>query len=370
MRILQVITLGHELYGAQKHVLDLCVLFQKDGHQVRAVVGTAGTLTDLFDENNIEYSLVPSLQRAINPISDIKCVRDLKKVYKEFKPDIVASHSSKAGILARIACYMAGIPSTFTAHGWSFEDGIPFLKRTLFLNIERAVAKVSHKIIAVANLGREHGLKNKVAPPEKIETIYYGVEDNGAKYEKDPQSVFTMTMVAGFREQKDHATLIDALTELKDNDWQLYFLGSGELLEEMQSKVNAAGLNEKIHFEGAVKDVPGYLRKTDLMVLTTNWEGLPISILEGLSFSLPVVASDVSGVSEEVIHEYNGLLVERGNAEQVKNAIQKMMDNPEQLQQYSRKSRKLFEKEFTQEAMYKKTKSLYQNVIDSGKSAS
>lgn len=363
MRIIQLITLGHEVYGAQKHVLDLCTVFQKDGHEVLAVVGTGGDLTDLFEEHNIKYKIVPSLKREISVLSDFKCVGDLRKVYDEFKPDIVASHSSKAGILGRVACYLSGIPNTFTAHGWSFEDGIPYLRRNVFLNIERLVGRISDRIITVANLGREHGLKNKVARPEKLTTIYYGVADTGSKFTKEQQDIFTMTMVAGFREQKDHATLIEALIPLKDREWQLLLLGHGPLLDDVIAQTKAAGLDHKIKFEGMVPNVPDYLNKTDLMVLTTNWEGLPISILEGLSFGLPVVASDVSGVSEEVINEYNGLLVDRGNVEQVTAAISKLLDNPAQLKEYSKNSRLLFEKEFTQEAMYKKTKALYQEVI-------
>lgn len=363
MRIIQLITLGHEIYGAQKHVLDLCMVFQKDGHEVLAVVGTAGQLTDRLEEHGINYKVVPSLKREIRAFSDIKCIGDLRKLYREFKPDIVATHSSKAGVVGRLACYFSGIPSTFTAHGWSFEDGVPFVRRKLFLNIERLLGRISDRIITVANSGREHGLKNKVAAPEKLTTIYNSVEDAGSAFPKEKQEVFTMAMVAGFRKQKDHATLIEALIPLKDRDWQLLLLGHGSLLDDIVAQTKAAGLDHKVKFEGMVSNVSEYLRKTDLMILTTNWEGLPISILEGLSFSLPVVATDVSGVSEEVINEYNGFLVDRGNAKQVTEAIEKLMDDPEELAKYGRNSRLLFEKEFTQEAMFEKTKALYEEVI-------
>ncbi|MDB4766602.1 glycosyltransferase family 4 protein [bacterium] len=369
MRILQVITLGLEIYGAQRHVLDLCTLLKNDGHEVKVVVGTAGRVTEILTQQGIDFVVLPRLKREIDPISDIKCIGDLRKVYTEFAPDLVASHSSKAGILARVACYLSGIPNTFTAHGWSFEEGIPFLKRTIFLNIERLAGRFSDRIIAVANTGRDLGLKHKVAPPEKLVTIWNGAEDKGAQFQKEKQDVFTMTMVAGFRKQKDHATLIDALAQLKDDTWQLFLLGNGELMEDMKTKVIENGLGDRIFFEGAVSDVPSYLNKTDLMLLITNWEGLPISILEGLSFSLPVVASDVSGVREEVFDRHNGLLVERGNVNQTKEALKELMDNPDLIEEYGRNSRLLFKEKFTREAMYEQTKSVYEEIIASKNSS-
>jgi len=343
----------------------MCTLLKNDGHEVKVVVGTVGRLTEALTRQNIDFVELPRLKRKIDLIADIKCVGDLRKVYTEFAPDIVASHSSKAGILARVACYLSGVPSTFTAHGWSFEEGIPFLKRTIFLNIERLAGRFSDRIIAVANTGRDLGLKYKVVAPEKLVTICNGAEDKGTQFQKEKQSVFTMTMVAGFRKQKDHATLIEALSQLKDYTWQLFLLGDGELMEDMKTKALQNGLKERIFFEGAVRDVPSYLNKTDLMLLITNWEGLPISILEGLSFSLPVVASDVSGVREEVFDEHNGLLVERGNVNQTKEAIKKLMDNPDLIEKYGRNSRLLFQEKFTREAMYEQTKDVYLKIIAS-----
>lgn len=134
-------------------------------------------------------------------------------------------------------------------------------------------------------------------------------------------------------------------------------------MPQIREQVQAFGMEDRVNFAGAVDNVHEYLSATDLMVLITNWEGLPISILEGLSFSLPMVASDVSGISEEVIDGYNGLLVERGNADDVAKAIATLMDNPQQLAKFGANSRKLFEEQFTQQAMYGKLKNLYEDVI-------
>ncbi len=363
MKIVQMITRGDTYYGAQAHVLDMCKLLKADGQDVVAVVGNEGDLTDRFTDAGVPYRVVPTLQRAIHPTRDLRSVTDLKNLFLEIKPDLVATHSSKAGIVGRLGAYRAGVPCVFTAHGWSFEDGIPYFRRKLYLAIERYVARRTNRIIGVSELGRQLGIDNRVAPADKIETIYYGVEDIGPQHVRELNDPFTMTMVAGFRNQKDHPTLIAALEGLKDRSWQVHFLGDGPLMETTRQQVQQAGLADRIHFHGAVKNVPEYLRKTHLKVLITNWEGLPISVLESLSYGMPVVASDVSGVSEEVIDGYNGLLTQRGDVDSVKTALAKMMDSPQLCEEYGANSRNLFEEHFTQEAMYKKTKSLYERVI-------
>ncbi len=363
MRVIQIITKGHEIYGAQKHVLDLSTSFIEDGHEVKVVVGSVGALSDELQRRNIPWVQSPSLQREINPIRDFRACKELKKIIAEFNPDVVASHSSKAGIVSRWVCWKLGIPNTFTAHGWSFEDGIPFVKRNIYKAIEKAIGKISCKIITVSNLGKELALKHSIVPEEKLEMIYYGTPDRSLNYPPNPQSVFTMSMVAGFREQKDHDTLIRALGQLKNEPWQIFLLGDGPLQTECEQLVEELQISDKVHFKGMVDNVPDYLAMTDVLVLITKWEGLPISTIEGLSFALPVISSDVSGVREQVINNFNGLLVERGNVSQVRDAVRDLMNSPEKRSEFSESSRRLYDQHFTNRAMYEKTKRLYESLI-------
>jgi glycosyltransferase involved in cell wall biosynthesis len=361
MKIAQVITRGDTFYGAQTHVLDLCKLLIADGHDTFAVVGSEGGLTDRFTEAGVPYVVVPSLQRSIRLFRDMRCIADLEHLFRERKPDLVATHSSKAGIVGRLAAHRAGVPTVFTAHGWSFEEGIPYVRRRVYLAIERYVAKRTDKIIAVSELGRSLGIASHVAPSDRIEAIHYGVPES--KCQRVQSDVFTMTMVAGFREQKDHRTLIAALQKLSNRKWIVNFLGDGELLDQTKALVRKSGLGDRIHFHGAVNNVADYLAKSDLKVLITNWEGLPISIIEALALGLPVIASDVSGVSEEVIDGYNGLLTARGDVESVRHALEHMMDRPDLRDTFGKNSRQLFEERFTLSAMYSKTRDLYLRVI-------
>lgn len=367
MKVIQIITLGHEIYGAQKHVLELSHELQKDGHEVLVIVGTKGAMTDWLQQRNIRYIVLKNLKRSLNPFYDIICIFKLITLFKKENPNIVSSHSSKAGIISRIAAWWCKIPNTFTAHGWSFAEGIPQPNRTIFLWIERLIGIISYKIIAVAELEREYGIRQRVASPHKIVTIHYGVNkkysDNKTLEKRKTTSPFVITMVAGFRPQKDHNTLFKALHELQKLNWILYLLGDGELETEIKKLVHELGLEQRVKFEGAVSNVEDYLIKTDLMVLTTNWEGLPISILEGLSFGLPIIATDVAGVREEVIDGYNGITVKRGDWLSVKNAIDKIYHNQELRVLYGKNSYILFDEYFTIQAMYTKTINLYKSMI-------
>lgn len=363
MRVAQVITVGHEVYGAQKHVLDLATRLASDGHEVLVVVGSTGPLTDRLAARGIAWSQVPSLRRPLRPLDDLRALRGIRDVLADFGPDVVGSHSSKAGFLTRLACYWLEIPNVFTAHGWSFEDGVPPLRRALFRWLERAVGLVSDAVITVAPRGRDLALRHGVIRSDRLRLIPYGSPDVGANRTRQPQDVFTMTMVAGFRPQKDHATLLRALEGLRERPWQLWLLGDGPLLEESRALAASCRIADRVRFEGMVDDVADYLDRTDLLVLTTHWEGLPISIIEGLSFGLPVLASDVSGVRQQVLDDHNGLVVPPKDVAATRAAIARLLDDPELVRRYAANSRPLFLERFTEDRAYAATLALYEERI-------
>ena len=364
MRIVHIITLGHRLYGAQNHVLQLSGRLKQDGHDVLVLVGSTGDLTDALDDLGVPWKQVHTLVRPIRPGTDLKAVQDLTSEIKSFSAELVTTHSSKAGIVGRIAAWRCKVPSIFTAHGWSFAEGIPWKRKKIAWLLERLVGRIGKRIICVAEAEREYGIVQRVAPAEKLVTIHYGIEDKAGQYLTRParQGPVKMAMVAGFREQKDHATLISALATIKHLPWD------GELREAMEAKVQACGIQERVHFAGMVSNVSDYFRQIDLLVLITNWEGLPISTLEGLSFSLPVVASRVAGTCEQVVDGSNGITVARGDVKEVANAIETMVQNPEMRVAYGKASRKLFEDRFTIDAMYQKTLALYETVVAESRS--
>ena len=363
MKILQVITRGDTFYGAQSHVLDLCRLLRDQGQEVTAIVGSEGPLTQRMKVSGVPYEVLPSMRRAIRPLEDLRCVGELHSRIAHHRADLVASHSSKAGILTRMASDRAGVANVFTAHGWSFEDNVPWWKRRMYLSIERRTPLADH-FIAVSDLGKSLALRHRLMNEDRISTVHYGVADVGGKRQRRLPDIFTMTMVAGLRPQKDHATLIRALTRLRDRPWRLNLLGDGPLRGQISEQLRAAGLLDRVHMPGAVDDVAGYLDRTHVKILTTHYEGLPISILECLSFGMPIIASDVSGVREEVIDGYNGILVPHEDAAAVAEAITRLMDRPAAADAMGRCGRQLFEDRFGWNTMRDKTLEVYRRAAD------
>lgn len=363
MRIVQCITRGDEFYGAQSHFLDLCSLLQRAGHDVHAVVGTGGELTERLKTEGVLITRCPSLQRSINPIQDYRSINDLREILRKSRPDLVACHSSKAGILGRIAAQREGIPNVFTAHGWSFEENIPTVPRNVYLQVERWVAKKTDRLIAVANAGLDVALKHRVCSEDRISVIHYGVADLVGSVRMQPQSTFTMTMVAGFRKQKDHNTLLYALSRMVDLPWQINFVGDGPLLHATKALCDSLQLSKRVNFHGAIRNVGEVLSRTDLMVLITNWEGLPISLIEGLSLGLPAVASDVSGVREGIIDDVNGRLVKHRDVDNVHHVLRELLTDASRLRDYSVNSRCLYEEKFLPETMLEKTVAVYEQAV-------
>lgn len=372
IRIVQCITRGDTFYGAQSHFLDICELLHRDGHEVTAVVGSAGLLTERLQHAGVPVCVTPSLRRSIHPARDIFALRELRRCFRERAPQLVATHSSKAGILGRWAAQKEKIPNIFTAHGWSFEENIPAIPRNLYLRLERWVGKRTDGFIAVSDSVGQLGVKCRVARPEKIHVVLNAVNDFrklASESACDFQQIagnasVKLLMVAGFRKQKDHTTLLRSLAELRDQSWELDLLGDGPLLGSVRELSARLGLSDRVHFRGAVTNVPDYLRRADIMVLSTHWEGLPLSIMEGLSAGLPTVATDVSGVREEVVHEKTGLLVDHVDVGSLRDALRRLIESPDLRQKFGANARRLYEQQFHPDIMYQNTLRVYRYVLD------
>jgi len=365
MKILQVITLFDSIYGAQKHVLDLSVGLKERGNEVIIVTGKKGIIAKQADLVNIEVIELSRFRRELNPIYDFLLIVKFIRLLYNIKPDYVHSHSSKAGIIARIACYLVRVPNSFTAHGWSFESGIPFLRRNIYRIIETLIGFISHKVIAVSEFGKEFALNLRVINASKLVTIPYGVFDYGFEnfIEKPENDKLKLIMVAGFREQKDHETLFKSLELVKDKDWEISFVGDGPYLDYFQSKSEEIGIANKCKFIGAITDVTNYYINSDVKVLSTNWEGLPISILEAISFGLPVIATDVGGIKEEVIDQINGILVKPKSHIELKNAILYFIENKSSIKKMGGNSRVLYEQKYLLDIMVNKIEKHYLDSI-------
>ena len=366
MKVLYIITKASEIGGAQVHVKDLSERLVLDGNSVDVIVGENGILVDELLSIGAKVHIVNNLVRNISPVKDLLCTFDLWKLIRKIKPDVVALHSSKAGIVGRLALLFNRIPVIFTAHGWAFANGVNEKDKRKYIFIEKIFSQLADKIITVSNQDKELALKYKVADNDKQIVIHNGIPD--LKHENSipycgKDNVIRLVSIARFSNQKDHITLFNALKGMSRNDYHLDLIGIGPLYEEMQGMADAYGLNDKISFLGERRDIADILSKSDIFILISNWEGLPLSLLEAMRAGLPTIASDVGGVNECVADGKSGFLVRKGDAEDVAQKICMLLDSAEIRESMGKHGRDIFERNFVFEVMYKKTISVYQNVI-------
>jgi len=364
MKVAYIITSSDLVGGAQVHVRDLAARLITEGHSAHVLVGGEGPFTRQLKSRGIPFTTIPTLVRSISLKNDVLAIQELRRVLSRLEPDLVSTHSSKAGWLGRVAAKSLGMPVIFTAHGWAFTDGVPEHRRRFYVLAEKLAAKLGDRIITVSRYDRKLALAYGVAPTSKLVVIHNGMPDvpsrNMARPDVDPPQII---MVARFVEQKDHQSLLVALAQLQHLPWTLELVGDGPLRDEMEGAAKALGIRDRVSFVGAVDDVARHLAASQIFVLTSRWEGFPRSILEAMRAGLPVVASDVGGVSESVVDGVTGFLVPRRDVTAVKERLERLLLDPKLRRVMGRRARERFEQEFTFDRMFERTMSVYRDVL-------
>jgi len=361
MNILFVITRADAIGGAQVHVKDLATALQADNHKVLVLTGEQGVYNQHLERAGIESVACKDLQKQISPVADGKSLRYILHIINLFKPDLIAAHSSKTGILGRLASQITKIPCIFTAHGWSFTTGIPEPNRSIFRWLEKLTAPLADKIICVSEYDRQIGLKARMGS-EQLLTIHNGMKDIPSALKADPGRAkpVKIAMVARFDRQKDHATLIEAFRDLNA---ELVLIGDGPSLNKTRDRVEKLGLSDRVSFLGFRQDIAEILAEVQIYALISHWEGLPCTIIEAMRAGLPVVASDVGGVKEIVIEGQTGYVVPRGDVATLKNRLNYLLGNEQARISMGIMGRQKYEAQLTFQHMYEQTLSAYQAVV-------
>lgn len=361
MKIAYIITRMDEYGGAQVHIRDMTTYLKGQGHEPLVLSGWPGKVSDFLEHMGVPYFEIPDLVRPIKPIQDIKAFFQIRKTLREQKPDLVSCHSSKAGLLGRLAARSCGIPVIFTAHGWAFTDNVPQPKRLIYKIVEKIGGLFSSHIITVSEYDRQLGLEARIAKPSKMTAVHNGMPDRKVP-ERKINDVVHIMMIARFGPQKDHTTLLKALAEMKDENWVLSLVGGGDNADVVKL-TDKLGLTDRVKFLGEREDIPELLETADLYCLISHWEGFPRSILEAMRSGLAVVATDVAGVKESVTHEETGYLVPHEDTEKLSAALGQIVRDKDRLAQMGREGRKAFEESFTFQHMMDKNLEIYKKLV-------
>lgn len=364
MKILFVLTRADEIGGVQVHIRDMASALADAGHDVVVAAGAEGHAAAQIKSQGTSFVPLLWLERSINPLSDIRAVVELKNVIVGMNPDIVSLHSSKAGFVGRIACKLAKTPVIFTAHGWAFTDGVGKNRQRIYKTLERLATFFADRVITVSEYDKQLAVASRVGKSTDFVAIHNGmpVLDVGYPHRKNDRPV-RLIMVARLSAQKDHEILLRALAKLKGHSWQLELVGGGDGQAYFEKLAISLGVMERVRFTGQVDDVASHLNKSDIFVLATKWEGLPRSIIEAMRSGLPVVASDVGGISELVSNGENGFLVQRGDADALATSLSTLIDNYDLRQEMGAASFRRFSSEFSFNIMFEKTVSIYKEVV-------
>ncbi|MDW8381084.1 MAG: glycosyltransferase family 4 protein [Verrucomicrobiota bacterium] len=363
MRVAAVVT-RTEAGGAQVHLRDL--LLTLSGCVRPIVVSGAqdgpGWLGGELKRLGLGLSLVPSLVQPIRPIRDLRAFSELRRLLRHLQPDLLHCHSSKAGALGRLAARSLRIPSLFTAHGFAFTPGAPPGRRLLGWAVEWVGALCGDGIITVSEHDRALALRYKLCKPDRLWTVHNGVPDVSER-SKPEASPVRMVMVARFAPPKDHRLLIQCLSRFRRLDWRCSFVGSGPTEPMCRRLAHDLGLADRLDFLGTREDVPQILADHQIFVLTSRWEGLPLSVLEAMRAGLPVVASDVGGTREAVLDGETGFLIPRGDVVTLQDRLMRLITDPELRLRMGRAGRRRYEQYFTLEQMVEKTWEVYRKVL-------
>lgn len=362
--VLVVITRA-EAGGAQVHVRDL-VLGLSDRAAITVAVGEDGFLVDALREQGVPVRVLPDLQREIAARADAGAVRALRRLIREVRPALVHTHSTKAGLLGRLAARSLGVPCIHTAHAWSFSDGLSWKRKAMAIPLEAAVGRVTDRFIVVSEADREIALRYRVATESQVTVVHNGVVDTPHRASPGQGDVPVITMVARLAAPKDPLLLLEALAGVSAS-FALRIVGDGPDRPAVQAAVARHGLGDRVTLLGRRMDVPELLAESDVFALVSKQEGFPLAILEAMRAGLPVVASDVGGVREAVRPE-TGRLVPRSDTAALQRALSELLSDAALRVSLGAAGRAAYEARFSAARMLDRTFDTWLRVLSAPRS--
>jgi glycosyltransferase involved in cell wall biosynthesis len=337
------------------------------GHEVTVIVGGEGPYVACLEEQGIPYWVSRYLRRSIHPIRDICAALELRGIFQNRKPDLIALHSAKAGLVGRFAAVGLGIPVVMTAHGWPFTEGVSERRAAVYRILERMAAPLADRIITVSDYDRSLAGSAGIGPSEKVVTIHNAIPDVlERQLSVGEEGPIRIVMVARLDEQKDHVTLLNALASLKEPNWTLDLVGDGPREGLVRAEAERLQILDRVRFLGLRRDVRQLLARSHISVLATHWEGFPLSILEAMRAGVPVVASAVGGIPEAIADGETGFLVPRNDVNELRERVEYLLNSPTERARLGTAGRRRFEERFRFDRMAEETLAVYEGSIRGG----
>ncbi|MDR0338151.1 MAG: glycosyltransferase family 4 protein [Planctomycetaceae bacterium] len=379
MRVAHIIT-RLIIGGAQENTILNCEdLINDYGDDVLLIVGpTTGPEGTLMNRavRTIPTIVLPHLIRNISLWHDIAAYWEIKRTLREFRPDVVHTHSAKAGILGRIAAWNLGVRVVIhSVHGAPFYPFQNYLVREFYKYCEYGAARYCHAMISVADAMTDLMVTGKVAPSEKFVTVYSGMETEPfLESEKFRISVrqqfglsdkhFVVGKIARLFHLKGHEFIIAAARSIIERIPQVRFLfvGNGILTEYYRREIGRLGLEDYFIFAGLVppEQIPAMISAMDIVVHTSLREGLARVLPQALLAGKPVISYDIDGAKEVVLDGKTGFLLPPQSVAELTDAVIRLAENPTLRHEMGQTGRQLFSQQFDHHYMTQQIRQIYQ----------
>ena len=389
MRIMHIST-RLILGGSQENTILSCEGQADAGHEVSLVFGPIegpeGSLRSVVDAHpGIEAIETPHLRRELSPRSDLACRRDLGRIIRDWRPDVVHTHSSKAGIIGRAAAWANKVPAVIhTIHGLPFHPYQGALRNRLYIQAERWAARRCHRLVTVADAMRDQALAVGIGRPDQYRTVRSGMRgepylDEGESMAAArsrlglPAEAFIVGTIARLAELKGHDDLLDALEPMFDSapDLHLLWVGDGYWSDRLKKRVRDAGLASRVHFAGLVapETIPGWIRAMDVVAHASYREGLPRAVVQGLLSKRPVVSYDLDGAPEVCVEGETGSLIAPGDLNGLRKSIARMRSEPELRSRLGAEGRERCRTAFDWRTMVVELDGIYREILGGSETA-
>jgi glycosyltransferase involved in cell wall biosynthesis len=376
------------LGGAQENTLITCKELAARGHDVTLITGPAlGPEGELFEQTkNQKYKtiVIDSLRRQINPIYDIPAYNQLKKILAEIQPDIVHTHSAKAGILGRFAVSKLRINNSklkivHSVHGLSFHEYQNNLLNKFYIAAERAAAKKTDAFICVADAMTQKSLAVGIGKAEQYTTAYSAIEEepflnpispqqrNDFRKKYDiPDNAIVLVTIARLFHLKGHNYIIESAKELAGRFENVIwlFVGDGILRYRLQNQIAELGLSDKFRFTGLlpVEQMPLVIQSSDILVHCSLREGLARVLPQAMLCGKPAISFDIDGANE-VVNPDTGRLVEPENVEQLTDACAELIADENLRTKLGSNGRGFVKEKFSPKTMIDTIEKIYNNQL-------
>lgn len=386
------------LGGAQENTLLTCAGLSARGHDVLLITGNPvgsegrdGELLDMARKGGYRVQIAPHLFRAINPWQDGRAYREIVNFLQDFRPDVVHTHTSKAGILGREAAHRLGVPAiVHTIHGMSFNRTQSAPVRAFFRFLERRAAKQSHALVGVCEAMVRQSLAAGVGTPEQYQVIYSGMETEkwwsaenaklapqNSKLITHNSKLLSIGTIARLFPNKGHDDLLLLLAELQrrgrltgpftPNRPQLRFIwiGDGPLRPHLERELARRGLAEHVELLGLMsrEELLRRMGALDMLLHTSRWEGLPRVLVQALLAGVVPIAWDLDGNPEVCQDGVTGRCVPPGDIRALADAVEQLAGHPALRRKYADAGRAWCRPRFNVETMVEQLENLYRQLL-------